>query len=92
MMGVGLLCVSSIVAEESVEAPAPPVFPDLHTEGFEGGRRIDIHGVPLVGYAAPLLADCLDRAHAADLDDRLFVPGAIEVPAAGGMLHIAAGR
>jgi len=50
-----LLCVSPAAAEEEVDGP--PVFPVLVTKAFDGGRRIDLHRVPLLGYAAPRRAE-----------------------------------
>ena len=57
LIGIGLLCASSMAADQDPEAESPPLFPQLQTATFDGGRRIDILRVPLLGYAAPRLAD-----------------------------------
>ena len=57
LIAVGLFCVPFAMAEEGDDPPLPAIFPELATETFEGGRRIDLHRVPLLGYAAPRQAD-----------------------------------
>ncbi len=52
LIALGLLGASAPQAGDE-----PPLFPQLQTETFDGGRRIDILHVPLVAHAAPRAED-----------------------------------